>query len=167
MLKARVCPTSFGTTFAAILALIYCLREFPLSSIANRFEFRCQLKQLLLLYYSGTSINGHLCTTDTSEQRINIFVPNTVKQRMTPPYSGHLPTTDIKIGPKDVWCTSNFKSKVVQLIVLLKVPCALHQINAAKWRKHSTSQLHCCHVRTQIQDLLCTRSVIAVQDIAQ
>ena len=46
--------------------------------------------------------------TDTSAQRTapnngQIFSSqNTVKQRMTPPYSEHLSTTDIKIGPKDV-----------------------------------------------------------------
>ena len=31
--------------------LIYRLRELPLSRVANRFDLRCHLKQLLLLYY--------------------------------------------------------------------------------------------------------------------
>ena len=48
---ARVCPTGFEATSAVMFALIHLLREFPLSVIANRFEFKCQLKQLLLLYY--------------------------------------------------------------------------------------------------------------------
>ena len=38
MLRATVCPTSFGTTFAAMFVLVYWLREFPLSAIANGFE---------------------------------------------------------------------------------------------------------------------------------
>ena len=48
--KARVCPTGFGATFAAIFVLIYRLRQFPLSAVNNRLELRCQLKQLLLSY---------------------------------------------------------------------------------------------------------------------
>ena len=47
---AKVFPTCFGATFAAVFVLIYWLREFPLSAV-NRFELRCQLKKLLLLYY--------------------------------------------------------------------------------------------------------------------
>ena len=31
--------------------LIDWLREFPLSAVANNFEWRCQLEQLLLLYF--------------------------------------------------------------------------------------------------------------------
>ena len=37
--------------FAALLVLNYCLREFLLSAFANRFELRCESKQLMLLYY--------------------------------------------------------------------------------------------------------------------
>ena len=51
--KARVRPTGSGTTFAVVFALINWLREFPLSAVTNCFEMRCQLKQLLLLYYEG------------------------------------------------------------------------------------------------------------------
>ena len=39
--KARVCPTGFGASFAAMFVLNYWLREFPLSVVANRFELRC------------------------------------------------------------------------------------------------------------------------------
>ena len=49
--KEIVCPTGFGATFAAVFVLIYWLREFPLSAVTNRFELRCQLKQLISLYY--------------------------------------------------------------------------------------------------------------------
>ena len=31
--------------------VIYWLREFPLYAVADRFELKCQLKQLLLSYY--------------------------------------------------------------------------------------------------------------------
>ena len=44
MHKARVCPTGVGATFAACFDMNYWLREFPLSTIANRFELRCQSK---------------------------------------------------------------------------------------------------------------------------
>ena len=44
-------PYSFRATFAAEFVLIYRLRESPLSAIPNRLELRCQVKQLLLLYY--------------------------------------------------------------------------------------------------------------------
>ena len=43
-------PYRFGATFVVVLVLIYLLREFPLSVATSRFEFRCQSKQLLLLY---------------------------------------------------------------------------------------------------------------------
>ena len=33
-----------------MFVLIYGLREFPLSAVTNRFELRCKLKQLLLLF---------------------------------------------------------------------------------------------------------------------
>ena len=45
--------------------------------------------------YSGASINGHLCTMDTFEQRTNIFVPKYSKTKddtsikRTPLYNGH------------------------------------------------------------------------------
>ena len=48
--KARVCPNGFRTAFASVSVLIYKLREFPLSAAANRFELRCHLKHLLLLF---------------------------------------------------------------------------------------------------------------------
>ena len=47
----RVCLPGFGATFAAVFALIYSLREFPLPAVTNCFELRCKSKQLLLLYY--------------------------------------------------------------------------------------------------------------------
>ena len=45
------CPFWFQGNFAALFILIYCLREFLLSAFVNRFEMRCQPKQLMLLYY--------------------------------------------------------------------------------------------------------------------
>ena len=53
--KARVCPFGVGATFAAVFLLIYRLREFPLSAVISIFELRCQLNQLLLLYYQNLS----------------------------------------------------------------------------------------------------------------
>ena len=53
-------------------------------------------------HYSGTSINGHLYATDTSEQRTNIFVPKytmakgDISIQRTPLYNGR------KIGPTGV-----------------------------------------------------------------
>ena len=44
-------PYWFLGNFAAMFVLNYWLREFPLSAIANRFEWRCEPKQLMLLYY--------------------------------------------------------------------------------------------------------------------
>ena len=38
-------------TLRLYFVLNFCLREFPLSAVANLFEFRCQQKQLLLLSY--------------------------------------------------------------------------------------------------------------------
>ena len=35
----------------AVFVLIYWLREFHFSTIANRFELRCEIMQLLPLYY--------------------------------------------------------------------------------------------------------------------
>ena len=35
----------------AVFVLTYWSTEFPLSAVTNRFELRCQLKQLMLLYY--------------------------------------------------------------------------------------------------------------------
>ena len=40
-----------------------------------------------LYSYTGISINGHLYTTDTSKQRTDIFIPNTVRRKMTSSYS--------------------------------------------------------------------------------
>ena len=39
----RVGPAGFGANFAAAFVLIYALRYFPLSVVANRFELRCHL----------------------------------------------------------------------------------------------------------------------------
>ena len=36
---------------AALFALDYCLKEFPLSATVNHFEFRFHPKQLMLLSY--------------------------------------------------------------------------------------------------------------------
>ena len=47
----RVCPTGFGANFAVVFVSIYWLREFLFSAVTGRFDFRCQLKELLLLYY--------------------------------------------------------------------------------------------------------------------
>ena len=80
-------------------------QRYVLSKIlqTRRFEISLfTLRDLAPLNYSGTcsgTVNGHLYTTDTSEQRTNIFAPNTLWQNVTPPYSGHLSTTDEKIGP--------------------------------------------------------------------
>ena len=49
--KARLCPIGFGAAFAAVFALIYWLREFPLTAVANRIELRCKSKELFLSYY--------------------------------------------------------------------------------------------------------------------
>ena len=48
MHEVRVCPVGVGATSAAVFVLNYRLRQFPLSTVTNRFELRCQLKQLLL-----------------------------------------------------------------------------------------------------------------------
>ena len=48
--QARQLP-GFQRNFAAFIVLNFCSREFPLSTIANLFEFRCQQKQLMLLSY--------------------------------------------------------------------------------------------------------------------
>ena len=44
-------PYWFQGNFAAVFVLNYWLREFLLSAFANRFELRCEPKQLMLLYY--------------------------------------------------------------------------------------------------------------------
>ena len=41
-------PYLFLGNFCGCVCSIYWLREFLLSAVANRFELRCQLKQLLL-----------------------------------------------------------------------------------------------------------------------
>ena len=41
----------FLDSFAAMLVLNYWLREFLLAAFANRFELRCEPKQLMLLFY--------------------------------------------------------------------------------------------------------------------
>ena len=55
-------PYWFRGNLAAMFVLIYRLSEFPLSAFTNRFELRCQLKQLLLLYYK---ISGCLTSLNT------------------------------------------------------------------------------------------------------
>ena len=44
-------PYWFQGNFAPSFVLNFCLREFLLSAFANRFELRCELKRLMLLYY--------------------------------------------------------------------------------------------------------------------
>ena len=44
-------PYWFQGNFAASFVFSFCLREFLLSAIANRFELRCEPKRLMLLYY--------------------------------------------------------------------------------------------------------------------
>ena len=44
-------PYWFQSNFVMLFVLVYCLREFLLSAFANRFELRCEPKQLMLLYY--------------------------------------------------------------------------------------------------------------------
>ena len=41
----------FQSNFAVMFVLNCWLREFPLSAFANGFEWRCEPKQLMLLYY--------------------------------------------------------------------------------------------------------------------
>ena len=48
--QARQLP-GFHKKFAALFGLNFCSSEFPLSAIANLFEFRSQQKQLMLLSY--------------------------------------------------------------------------------------------------------------------
>ena len=49
--QTRVFRTGFRATYAVVFVLIYWLREFLLSAFTNRFELRCEPKQLMLLYY--------------------------------------------------------------------------------------------------------------------
>ena len=44
-------PCWFQGNFAASFVLNFCMREFLLSEFANRFELRCEPKQLMLFYY--------------------------------------------------------------------------------------------------------------------
>ena len=44
-------PHWFQDNFAAMFVLNYWLRDFPLYAVTNRFELRCEPKQLMLLYY--------------------------------------------------------------------------------------------------------------------
>ena len=44
-------PYLFQGNFASSFVLNFCLKEFLLSAFANRFELRCEPKQLMLLYY--------------------------------------------------------------------------------------------------------------------
>ena len=61
-----VCHTGFRAAIAALFALICCLREFRLSSNANRFEKACQSLQILLLqklpfFRSTSKENSNVC----------------------------------------------------------------------------------------------------------
>ena len=49
----------------SLTGLIYWLREFPLSAVANRFELRCQLKQLFFVLQ-------HLALLGESEERCKV-----------------------------------------------------------------------------------------------
>ena len=50
--QVRILPHYwFQGNFAATFVLNYRLRELPLSAVTNRFELRCEPKQLMLLYY--------------------------------------------------------------------------------------------------------------------
>ena len=44
-------PYWFPGNFAASFVFNFCLREFLLSTFANRFELRCEPKRLMILYY--------------------------------------------------------------------------------------------------------------------
>ena len=44
-------PYWFQGNFAASFVFNFCLREFLLSALVNRFELRCEPKRLMLLYY--------------------------------------------------------------------------------------------------------------------
>ena len=44
-------PYWFQGNFAPSFVLNFCLKEFLLSTFANRFEFKCEPKRLMLLYY--------------------------------------------------------------------------------------------------------------------
>ena len=48
MHKARVCPNSFGATFAAVFVFDLPVERIPLSAGDGHFELRNQLKQLML-----------------------------------------------------------------------------------------------------------------------
>ena len=43
----------FPGNFAASFVFNFCLREFLLSAFANRFEWKCEPKRLMLLYYKN------------------------------------------------------------------------------------------------------------------
>ena len=44
-------PYWFHGNFAASFVFNFCLREFLLSALVNRFELRCEPKRLMLLYF--------------------------------------------------------------------------------------------------------------------
>ena len=44
-------PYWFQGNSAAVFVLVYCLREFLLSALANSFELNCEPKRLMLLHY--------------------------------------------------------------------------------------------------------------------
>ena len=63
-------PYWFQGNSAAMCVLIYWLRGFLLSTFANRFELRCEPKQMMLLYYKSANFgeiryhaNKYLCSS--------------------------------------------------------------------------------------------------------
>ena len=61
MHKAIVCPTVFRATFVALFVLKYCLREFLLSAVANRFELWCQSKAIDATVSQNLSLICYAC----------------------------------------------------------------------------------------------------------
>ena len=53
MLQSHLKQDKFHVNFAAMCVLNYWLREFFVSAFANRFELRCESKQLMLLMTKG------------------------------------------------------------------------------------------------------------------
>ena len=49
--QTRVFRTGFRVTLRLRLFWNFCLREFLLSAFTNRFEWKCEPKRLMLLYY--------------------------------------------------------------------------------------------------------------------
>ena len=83
-------PYWFQGNFAASFVLKFCLREFLLSAFANRFELRCEPKQLMLLYYKSALVvlrifrNGKVskpqflslkCPVSVSKEESKLYTP--------------------------------------------------------------------------------------------